>query len=1021
LRYPQGSTWGKWDLHVHTPASLVQFYGGANKEVWERFFRDIESLPAEFKVLGINDYLFVDGYRRVLQAKRRGRLSNIDLLLPVVEFRLDKFGGSESRLSRVNFHVIFSDEIDPDTIDHHLLNTLSNSFRLEPEHEGLARRWSSNITRQSLEELGTLIIETTPQDKRTGSLSPLHKGFSNLTFKLEDIRDRLAFHHFEGKYLTAVGKTEWADIKWNYQTAADKKDVINDADVVFISSETPEDWKRAKDHLRESGVNHRLLDCSDAHYFSDVVRQKDRLGNCHTWIKAAPTFEGLEHALEEPEERIFVGEEPEKVTLVRQNRTKYIESLRISKVPGSPLDEVWFDDELEFNTDLVAVIGNKGSGKSALVDVLGLMGDTRQYRAFSFLNNKKFRRPKDKKAEHFEATVTLKSGKSVTKRLSDPVNEHEVEAVKYIPQSFLETICNEVASGEGEHFRAELEAVIFSHVGEADRLETSSLEELIQYKTQETYDAIEALKEELRAINTETIRLEEHSTEEYRKSLERHLTSKQEELSAHDEARPTEVPKPGSNPEAWQLTAAVSEELDDLKLERNLVTELIAGEEVQQMELARLTSAIEKAMSKAENIQHRYLTSEAELSEGLRNLGIAPTDVVELKVDLSPLQQAKKLYYLLENRTDELLDPLNSTGYNARLRAVEEKIAALQGQLDEPNRTYEKYLAALSDWKTKRKEITGSRTAVGSIRYLEARLQELEEVPEMLNGARRRRREKAAEIHHEIKKLAGTYRDLYAPVQKFIEEHHLAKGMFDLNFEVAIAEENFETRFFAQINRNRGGSFCGISESSTLINSILEQHDFRDEIGTLMFLDQIVEHLQYDTRTETRRRTQVPEQLKQGYTAQSLYDFLFSLDYLKPRYTLRMGDKDLDQLSPGERGTLLLIFYLLIDKDDVPLIIDQPEENLDNQTIYNLLVPCIREAKKRRQLFLVTHNPNLAVAGDAEQIIRASIDKRDSNRITYASGPLEDFDINEMAVNILEGTRPAFENRRSKYRVNPAL
>lgn len=117
----------------------------------------------------------------------------------------------------------------------------------------------------------------------------------------------------------------------------------------------------------------------------------------------------------------------------------------------------------------------------------------------------------------------------------------------------------------------------------------------------------------------------------------------------------------------------------------------------------------------------------------------------------------------------------------------------------------------------------------------------------------------------------------------------------------------------------------------------------------------------------------------------------------------------------------MLIFYLLIDKDNVPLIIDQPEENLDNQTIYNLLVPCIREAKKRRQVFLVTHNPNLAVAGDAEQIVWASIDRRNGNRITYASGPLEDFDINETAMNILEGTRPAFDNRRSKYRLNQTL
>ena len=98
---PPGSTWNKWDLHIHTPASIVQNCGGDKREIWERFFCNIESLPPEIKVLGINDYIFVDGYKKVLDAKREGRLQNIDLVLPVLEFRLDKFGGSESRLSRV--------------------------------------------------------------------------------------------------------------------------------------------------------------------------------------------------------------------------------------------------------------------------------------------------------------------------------------------------------------------------------------------------------------------------------------------------------------------------------------------------------------------------------------------------------------------------------------------------------------------------------------------------------------------------------------------------------------------------------------------------------------------------------------------------------------------------------------------------------------------------------------------------------------------------------------------------------
>ena len=73
---------------------------------------------------------------------------------------------------------------------------------------------------------------------------------------------------------------------------------------------------------------------------------------------------------------------------------------------------------------------------------------------------------------------------------------------------------------------------------------------------------------------------------------------------------------------------------------------------------------------------------------------------------------------------------------------------------------------------------------------------------------------------------------------------------------------------------------------------------------------------------------EIHSQLKKDHDVLTLYDTIFSLDFLKPRYSLRMGDKELDQLSPGERGTLLLIFYLLLDKSDIPLIIDQPEEKL---------------------------------------------------------------------------------------------
>ena len=127
-----------------------------------------------------------------------------------------------------------------------------------------------------------------------------------------------------------------------------------------------------------------------------------------------------------------------------------------------------------------------------------------------------------------------------------------------------------------------------------------------------------------------------------------------------------------------------------------------------------------------------------------------------------------------------------------------------------------------------------------------------------------------------------------------------------------------------------------------------------------------------------------------------------------------MGGRDLDELSPGERGIVLLIFYLALSKESKPIIIDQPEDNLDNQSVYSKLVPCICKAKRRRQVIVVTHNPNIAVACDAEQIIFCEMDK-DAYQIRYQAGAIENPEIRNHIVDVLEGTMPAFDLRRQKY------
>ncbi len=106
--------------------------------------------------------------------------------------------------------------------------------------------------------------------------------------------------------------------------------------------------------------------------------------------------------------------------------------------------------------------------------------------------------------------------------------------------------------------------------------------------------------------------------------------------------------------------------------------------------------------------------------------------------------------------------------------------------------------------------------------------------------------------------------------------------------------------------------------------------------------------------------------------ARDISDWLYSTNHITVGYGLQYDGVDIEQLSPGTRGIVLLLLYLAIDaEDDRPLIIDQPEENLDPQSIFQELVHRFRDAKKRRQIIIVTHNANLVVNTDADQVIVA--------------------------------------------------
>lgn len=1006
---PSGANWRIWDLHVHTPASIIQHYGDGTDETWNKYLSDLEALPEDFKVLGINDYIFLDGYKRILAERQNGRLANLDLVLPVVELRLDKFGGTDSSLSRVNFHVLFSEELDAEVIEQQFIQALSRAYKLSPGLSSLEGEWKGVATRKALEDLGRKIIASVPETERCNFGSPLVEGFNGLNFHLDDVLDVLNSPYFRGKHLTAVGKTEWWNIKWNDKSIADKKNVINSANLVFISSDTVQDYDKAKQSLDGAGVNSRLLDCSDAHSYSNSTH-KDRIGNCLTWIKADTTFRGLELAAIEPDERFFVGDIPPQVLSVRQNKTKYFDCVTIKRnLPrATAFRERWFDAEIPVNSGLVAIIGNKGSGKSALADAVGLLGNAQSKASFSFLNNERFCRPPENKARFFDGCLFWKDASKDSARLDSEVSALKVEKLRYVPQDYFETICTQLPSAQESQFDKELKSVIFSHIPDRDKLRKSSLEDLLRHKVNEIDSALSKTVDQIENTNLDIWTIESHLTHEYAISLSAKLDEKKAELAAFDKEKPGKFVKSAS------VKAKVTPSIKRLESSmRTFENRKISAEE-RQAEITEDLDTIHQVKEKIDDFRSDFVELTEELQGLLEPFKLTAEDLIEIKVDENPIVRIEKELISEKRQLGRKLDAKNPNGLDMKLKNMETQLKGLRERLDAPGRAYEEHKRKLEEWTKKRTELVGTKRKTGSYANLSAQIDELKSFPGRLEQMYSKRRRLCKQAYACLQKQKAVYQELYAPIQEFVAEHPDISDRIRLKFGVSIVESGFVETFLEMINLSKTGAFAGSVEAKKAVRDILDRHDLSTEDGAVAFAEEIVAKLTGKDSTSAEGRS-VAEQLKKGKAPNDVYSFLFSFRYLQPRYVLRLGSKDLQQLSPGERGALLIIFYLLIDKDTKPLVIDQPETNLDNETVTKLLVPAIKKAKQKRQIVMVTHNPILAVVCNADQVIVASMDKTAENRVEYESGAIENPVINKRIVDILEGTLPAFDNRNLKY------
>ena len=955
----RGSLGHRWDLHFHTPSS----FDYDDKSVTDQKIAS-HLVNEGVRVVAITDHHTIDVARiRNLQRLGGGSLT----VLPGIELRGDHGG------KPINYICIFPEDCDLD----HVWTTLQGRLGLTPK----------DISDKGGDAKVYVPIENGAKlTRELGGVVSIHAGAKSNS--IEEIKN---YEQFQQRIKYDITK-QWVDL----MEIGQLKDIDVHLNTIFP----------------KTGLDRPLVICSDNH---DIEQYSVK---APLWFRADPTFRGLLMVLREPHSRIFIGEKPPEVARVEQNRTKYVRGVEFKRKATAPASEKWFGGSLLFNSGLVAIIGNKGSGKSALSDTLGLLGSTKNSSSFSFLSTERFRHPSGGHAEYFEATIEWHSGEKSTKCLADRIKPEELERIKYLPQDHVEKVCNELAALGGEGFEHELRSVIFSHVPEAQRLGHATLNGLVEFQSGEKQKRIDSLIKQLREACRLRARLETQTDPIVKNELLEKIGRREVELEAHDKAKSEEKPNPSDSANASPLTTVLLSKLKEAENEKQTLNDRIkdANEDLRSEE--RRLAVAKRLLEKFYNFQKDFDVFQASLEEDATEIGLHVNDLVVLSINKTSAEAIQSQAEKKLSDLKKLLDEVEPPGLRKRLAIVEANIIELQSKLDAPNRAYQAYLKELTEWQERRAKLEGSDEEPESLKGLKATLAALDQLPGKIDAVREQQTELAINIHEEKVAQAEVYRTLYGPVQHFIDSHGLAKDKLKLEFRAELVNEDFTHRLLDDLLAlNRRGSFMGVDEGWARAEDLVSSTKWEDVDSVRSFLNNVDMALHTDLREESPYPVQLKDQLRKGRQPEEVYNLLYGLEYIRPRYILRWEGKDLSMLSPGERGTLLLVFYLLIDRDDVPLIMDQPEGNLDNHTVAKVLVDCIKEARKRRQVFIVTHNPNLAVVCDADQIIHVSMDKANGNAITYTSGSLENPNLSQYVTDVLEGTRWAFRVRDKKYKV----
>lgn len=951
-----GSRWLRWEPHIHAPGTLRNDGFGGD---WDAYLEAIATAHPAPVALGITDYFTLRGYKEFM-SRRPASLGSVSLVFPNVEMRLTV----ETRRGHgANLHLLISPE-DPD----HVLRVEEKLAQLSFEF----RRDRYPCTDDGLRRLG----RAQPGNTRVDDDAALREGANQFKVEVHQLRSLFERDDWLRRNVlvaVAAGNDGLAGLAQDAAFRAQREELGRFADVVFSGS--PADREYWLGHHPDFEANAQspkpCLHGSDAHELAAVLRP-DLDRRC--WIRGDATFESLRQTKVEPERRTHMGPEPPPEAA----GADIIRELRATNAP-------WLQTPaMPLNGGLVTIIGAKGSGKTALADLVALGADSQELDPgpASFLAKA---RPL---LGNFRAELAWADGMETSGDLDSVDWMRAAEPrVQYLSQQFVERLSS--PDDLTEPLVAEIERVVYSAIPDEERLRTATFAELRELMLQDSQASAEHERSAIRNLTDEVAAEQE---------LIRAVPKLEAALAAATRGRQNletnlaQIPAPVDDTKAKAVQAAANE-LQELR-------NAIATADRRAQEIRDVAAEVKRQLAVAEEDWRGLRRAHPDLLDDATWELLRPT-IARAGFDaLSRLEQdARTQADALRNQglaaPRGVADQADATPRGLAWLAAEHERLFKDLGLDEANALRRAQLqnqvpAALTTEANADRDLKHARGAGDRLR--EAQRLRLASYGRVFEA-----------LVHEHQALERLYRPLR---DRIGEEPRLGKLSFTVGRVVDI--QAWATRGEALFDL-RTPPFQGHGKLlEAARTALLEPWRTGDPPTVVTAMDVFLS-----------QHFKTPLVLAQGASLANVGEWLFSTDHIRVRYGVEYEGVPISRLSPGTRGVVLLTLYLGLDQwDRRPLVIDQPEENLDPSSVYDSLVPFFREAALRRQILMVTHNANLVVNTDSDQVIVAD-SRRSSPKelpaISYVSGGLEDPAIRDAVCRLLEGGEAAFRKRGERY------